>query len=230
MLKFFRYILIITLLHSSVVYSESTTDRAGQMAKITEQIPEYTPEDIAIFDAENKQHFLEEYEGKAILLVFWATWCAPCITEMADLDALQKDFRKIPFLVLPISEDYIGIDHVKTFYKLNNLRHLPVMHDYQNALFKSFGIVGLPTSILINAEGMAVAINWYDEKVRSILLKYVPGNPALPRNSYKDNAVNYIQSPTSTDKVEDKVEVKESGEKDTKEEPTTESKDEKPTR
>ena len=205
-------------------------NKAGQMAKIIEQTPEYTPEDIPIFDAEHKQHFLEEYEGKAVLLVFWATWCAPCVTEMADLDGLQKDFRKIPFLVLPISEDYTGVDHVTEFYKVNNLRHLPVMHDYKNALFKSFGIVGLPTSILINAEGMAVAkfsgaINWYDEKVRDILLKYIPSNPAAPRNSYKDNSVNYIQSTTK----ETTVTEKEADSKNTKEEPKIENKDEQST-
>jgi len=233
MLKFFQYIIFITLFHTVASHAESATDKAGQMAKIVEQAPEYTPEDIAIFDADNKQHFLEEYEGKTALLVFWATWCAPCVTEMADLDALQKDFRKLPFLVLPISEDYAGIDHVKSFYKINDLRHLPIMHDYKNALFKSFGIIGLPTSILVNPQGMVVAkfsgaINWYDEKVRNILLKYIPGNPGLPRNSYKDNAVNYIQSSTILEKVGDKIEDKGTAEKETKEEPTTESKDEKP--
>ena len=234
MLKFFRYIILIAL-YSGISHAESATDKAGQMAKIIEQAPEYAPEDIAIFDEDNKQHFLEEYEGKTVLLVFWATWCAPCVTEMADLDSLQKDFRKTPFLVLPISEDYVGVDHVKTFYKVNNLRHLPVMHDYKNALFKSFGIIGLPTSILVNAEGMVVAkfsgaINWYDEKVRNILLKYIPGNPSLPRNSYKDNSVNYIQSSTIVDKVEDKIENKVPEEKENKEEPKIESKDEKSAR
>ena len=206
MLKFFLSIIFITLFYINISYA-AAEEKTSQLSKITEQAPAYTPEDIPIFDAENKQHFLEEYEGKTVLLVFWATWCAPCVAEMADLDSLQKDFRKLPFLVLPISEDYVGVDHVSAFYKANNLRHLPVMHDYKNALFKSFDIVGLPTSILVNAKGMAVAkfsgaINWYDDQVREILLKYIPGNPAVPRNSYKDNSVNYIQSPAKFDNKE----------------------------
>ncbi len=220
MLKFFCSTFLISVFYIGIAYAE-TEEKTSQMSKITEQAPAYTPEDIAIFDAENKQHFLEEYEGKTVLLVFWATWCAPCVTEMTDLDMLQKDFRKLPFVILPISEDYVGIDHVSSFYKANNLLHLPVMHDYKNTLFKSFEVVGLPTSILINAEGMAVAkfsgaINWYDDKVRDLLLKYIPGNPPTPRNSYKDNAVNYIQSPT-------KEETKEPEEK--KPEPKIESDD-----
>ena len=203
MLKFFRYIALITLLSVHISYAETDTT-ASQMSKIIEQMPAYTPEDVPIFDSENKQHFLEEYEGKTVLLVFWATWCAPCVSEMNDLDMLQKDFRKLPFLILPISEDYVGVEHVSAFYKTNNLRHLPVMYDYKNALFKSFDIVGLPTSILVNAEGMVVArfvgaINWYDDNVRAILLKYISGNPPTPRNSYSNNTVNYIKSPSKED-------------------------------
>jgi len=239
MLKFFRYIIFIILypgmLYSSISHGESTPDKAGQMAKIIEQPPEYAPEDVGIFDVENTEHFLEEYEGKALLLVFWATWCAPCVTEMSDLDALQKDFRKTPLLILPISEDYVGVEHVKTFYKANNLRHLPIMHDYKNALFKAFGIIGLPTSILVNADGMVVArfvgaINWYDEKVRNILLKYVPGNPMLPRNSYKDNAVNYMQSSPREPVTTEKLGTDEKTSKETKKEPTIENNNGNPTR
>lgn len=211
MFKSFCYFITVIWVCSLSAFAEAKDTSPGQASKITENTPEYTPENVAIFDEENKKHFLEEYEGKTILLVFWATWCAPCITEMADLDILQKDFRKTNFLVLPISEDYTGIEAVKTFYKAHDLRHLRIMHDYKNALFKSFSIAGLPTSILINAEGMAVArftgsINWYDEGVREILLKHISGNPAVPRNSYQDSALNNIPTPGS--KEDKNIEVK----------------------
>lgn len=207
MLKLFRYVIFLCFFQTNIIYAEPYSDKVAQTSKIIEQNPEYVPEDVAIFDEKNEQHFLEEYEGKTVLLVFWATWCAPCVAEMADLDALQKDFRKTSLIILPISEDYVGIDHVKSFYQINNITHLPAMYDHKNSLFKAFGVVGLPTSILIDTEGRAVvkfsgAVNWYDEKIRDIILKYIPGNPPLPRNSYKDNAVNYIQSPVTDVKKE----------------------------
>lgn len=191
--KFFQLITMISLLLIRI----STTAAEVPSIKITEHEPQYVPDEVAIFDEENKKHFLEEYEGNTLLLVFWATWCSPCTAEMPDLDILQKDFRKLPFKVLTISEDYNGIDPVLTFFKTYDLRHLPKLHDYKNTLFKAFDVVGLPTSILINSEGMAVArftgsINWYDEKVRDILLKYIPGNPVVPKNSYKDNSLNQM--------------------------------------
>lgn len=218
MVRFFQYLVYFILFISSAAYAEKKLP-----LKFVEQNPSYVPEDVAIFDSNNKEHFLEEYEGKTVLLVFWASWCAPCVAEMEDLDNLQKDFRKLQFVVLPVSEDYTGVDSVKEFYKANGLRHLPVLYDYKNALFKAFEIVGLPTSVLINSEGMSVgkfsgAVNWHDEEVREILLKHIPGNPVVPRNSYKDSAVNYVQQPLkkSSDK-EEKSDEKKSDEEKTEE-------------
>jgi thiol-disulfide isomerase/thioredoxin len=152
-------------------------------------------DDIPLYDLEGGKHYLEEYEGKTILLVFWATWCSPCVNEMVDLDLLQKDFRKLSFVILPVSEDYAGIEVVKKFYDSYDIRHLAILHDYKNSLFKAQGIAGLPTSILINGEGKAVgmftgSVNWYDENVRNILLANIQGNPVQPKNSYKGQSLN----------------------------------------
>lgn len=159
--------------------------------------PRPTPDDIPFFDKDGDKHYLEEYEGKTVLLVFWATWCSPCMQEMVDLDILQKDFRKLPFTILAISEDYQGVKAASDFYKAHNIRHLEVFHDYKNALFKDFKVVGMPTSFLITPDGRNVGmfkgvINWYDEEVRNILLSHIPGNPGEPKNSYKDDSLNQI--------------------------------------
>lgn len=170
---------------------------SGGASKILDNEPFSVPEEVEIFDLQGNKHYLEEYEGKTVLLVFWATWCSPCVSEMKDLDILQKDFRKLPFLVLPISEDYTGVKGVEAFYTGHNLRHLPILHDYKNKLFRAMNITGLPTSILINASGKAVvtftgAIDWYDEMIREKILAHIEGNPTLPKNSYKDKSLNNL--------------------------------------
>jgi peroxiredoxin len=121
--------------------------------------------------------------------------------EMVDLDILQKDFRKLPFVILAISEDYQGVKVVSDFYKAHDIRHLEVYHDYKNALFKDFKVVGMPTSFIITPDGRNVGmfkgvVNWYDEEVRNILLSHIPGNPGEPKNSYKDDSLNQIINPT----------------------------------
>ena len=149
------------------------------------------PDDIPIFDEENKRHFMEEYEGQTILLVFWASWCSQCTNEMPSLDILKKDFRKLDFKILPLSVDYSGIEAAKEFHKKYDLRHLPIMHDYKNSLFRALEITALPTSIIIDKEGKLVGkfigdVPWHDMAVRQILLDNIPNNPATPKNSHKD--------------------------------------------
>jgi|GEM_PF-814958 len=148
------------------------------------------PDDIPIYDKNNSKHFMEEFEGNAVLMVFWASWCSQCSNEMQSLDILQKDFRKLDFKILPISVDYSGIETVKAFFSKYELRHLEMLHDYKNLMFKSMHITALPTSILLDMDGKLIGkfvgdVPWQDEQVRSILLDYIPNNPAKPKNSYK---------------------------------------------
>ncbi|MEG8230652.1 TlpA disulfide reductase family protein [Candidatus Rickettsia tasmanensis] len=158
------------------------------------------PDNIIFFDEEKNQYSLDQFEGKTILLVFWATWSAPCVKEMPDLDMLQKDFRKLPFSVIPISEDYQDIKVVKEYFKSYHIRYLPIYHDYRNELFKALGVVSLPTSILIDPNGKIVTsfvgnTNWYDEKVRDTILAAIPGNYPEPKNSYNEQSLNKPAKP-----------------------------------
>ncbi|XVN42821.1 MAG: TlpA disulfide reductase family protein [Candidatus Rickettsia vulgarisii] len=153
------------------------------------------PDSIIFFDEKGEKYSLDKFEGRTILLVFWATWCASCIKEMPDLDVLQKDFRKLPFEIIPVSQDYQGIEVVKKYYQDNNLRYLPIYHDFKNQLFKAFSIVGLPTAILISPEGKMLVsfvgyINWYEKEVRDVLLEHIPGNHHEPKNSYQEQSLN----------------------------------------
>lgn len=157
----------------------------------------YSPDDVAFFDQENKEHFLENYEGETLLVVFWASWCSPCVDEMSSLDILAKDFRKLKFKILPISEDFTGIDTATKFYKDHNINHLPILHDYKNALFSAFQVSGLPTSYLIDPDGMIKGkftgnVKWHDNKIREILLGFIPGNPPTPKNTYKEITLNKL--------------------------------------
>jgi thiol-disulfide isomerase/thioredoxin len=233
-----RYIAIFLLQISSLVTNFSFAAEKTINWKFEEYKGISAPDDVPIFDANNDKHYFEEYEGKTLLVVFWASWCAPCVQEMVDLDILQKDFRKLPFAVLAISEDYQGVKAIESFYKINNIRHLPILYDYRNSLFNAFGVAGMPTSFLINEDGMNVAtfkglVNWYDDDVRSIILSHIPGNPMEPKNSYKSKSLNQIApvkkfDPTEAEAVKLSPEGSETSKLDlgkTEEEKTTQDKE-----
>lgn len=169
------------------------------------------------FDGEGQKVYLDQFEGSTILLVFWATWCGACVDELASLDVLQKDFRKLPFKVIAVSQDYNGVEVVKKHFAENEIRYLSVYHDYQNKLFKALSISGLPTAYLINQEGKLKYIfngivKWQDEDVREMILAEIEGNPSLPKNTFTEAPLNkqitkQMNIQTNKPKVETKIET-----------------------
>ncbi|AFB21184.1 TlpA disulfide reductase family protein [Rickettsia canadensis] len=158
------------------------------------------PDNVFFFDEEKNQYSLDQFEGKTILLVFWAIWSASCVNEIPALDMLQKDFRNLPFSVIPISDDYQDVKVIKEYFKSYQIRYLPIYYDYRNQLFEALSIVSRPTSILIDPNGKIVTsfvgnTNWYDERTRETILSSIPGNYPEPKNSYNEQSLNKLAKP-----------------------------------
>jgi thiol-disulfide isomerase/thioredoxin len=159
---------------------------------LPDNITEYAPQALAEFeftDGEGKLRNLEEFENKVILLNFWATWCTSCVVEMGELDNLQKFFRKKPFQVIGLSQDFKGAEQVKKFFTANKIVNLEIFHDPGNKIFRSLNIAGLPTAILINGEGKAVAelkgkVDYQSDEVKALIMRYIkplPPSKVLPQ-------------------------------------------------
>ena len=72
---------------------------------------------------------IADYRGRAVVLNFWATWCAPCVREMPSLDRLQAEVSGEGIEVLTLSEDRGGAPVIKRFYEKLGIRNLPVLVD-----------------------------------------------------------------------------------------------------
>lgn len=187
--KYSKYCMLI------ITFLAITTNSMVSRALVKMLDSSNVPDGVFFFDEAQEKYSLDKFEGKTILLVFWATWCASCVKEMPDLDILQKDFRKLPFEIIPVSQDYQGVEVVQKYYKNYDISYLPLYHDFKNQLFKAFGVVGLPTAILINPDGKMLvsfvgSINWYDEEIRQVILSNIPGNHLEPKNSYQEQSLN----------------------------------------
>lgn len=186
----FNFLVIILLFFNCNALAAIEQYAQAKITKYPRQMQRYFPDSIALFDAKNEKFYLDEIEDKPILLVFWATWCMHCVKEMASLDVLKKDFRKLPIEILAISEDYQGTPAVKKFYAIQEIRHLDILHDYKFKLFSALNLTSLPYAYIIDENKKIVlsfdgSVSWHDPKIRQIILDYVPGNQVMPQNTYK---------------------------------------------
>lgn len=95
------------------------------------------------------------YQGQTLLINFFATWCPPCRKEIPSLVTLQKKYGPRGFAVVGISTDEGGSALVARFAEKMGVNYPVLLGDPQT--MKNFGgIIGIPTTFLVNSQGIIV--------------------------------------------------------------------------
>ena len=102
--------------------------------------------------ASQQQHTLEVHRGKWVVLNVWATWCAPCIKEMPELEALARARDDVVVLGLAADGEYVG--RIGEFARALRVSYPIIAGNDQ--LMKHYKIKAYPTTLLFNAEGKLV--------------------------------------------------------------------------
>ncbi|HET9373443.1 MAG TPA: TlpA disulfide reductase family protein [Chthoniobacterales bacterium] len=115
-------------------------------------------------DLEGRDVSLAQFEGKVVLVNFWATWCGPCKTEIPWLIELQEKYHSRGFTVIGIAMDEEGKDAVAPFVNQNRFFYdrTPRTINYpialgNDAIAEKFGgVIGFPTTVVIGKDGQKV--------------------------------------------------------------------------
>ncbi len=102
-------------------------------------------------DLDHKPINLADYRGKAVLLNFWATWCAPCLAEMPRFVAWQHEYGGRGLQVIGISMDD-DAQPVRIAYRKYKLNYPVIMGDAKIGEMYG-GVFGLPITFLIDRNG-----------------------------------------------------------------------------
>lgn len=112
---------------------------------------------FSLHDLNGNMVNLEETLGKVVLLNFWATWCGPCRVEMPFFERTYAEFKDEDFIVLAVDFDE-PVEAVRTFQEELNL-NFPILLDPGGEVQRAYRVLGYPTSVLIDREGLIHAIH-----------------------------------------------------------------------
>ncbi len=107
---------------------------------------------IKLRDADGRVWSNSDWEGKLVLLNFWATWCAPCRKEMPFFEEAQKKYTESGFTVIAISVDRKGWEVVRPY--LDELQPTFPVLLADDSTTKGFGTIkSLPTTFFVHRNG-----------------------------------------------------------------------------
>ena len=119
---------------------------------------------------------LTNKKGNIMIINFWASWCLPCKREMPSLEKLAQNYPEIK--IFPINMEKPNKLRSKDFYNSIGVTGLDIYFDPEFKLVKVFKMRGMPTSILIDKNGMEFGrvqgeIDFYSESFINFLKKYI---------------------------------------------------------
>jgi cytochrome c biogenesis protein CcmG/thiol:disulfide interchange protein DsbE len=107
--------------------------------------------DFTLADAKGESIKLSHYQGKVVLLDFWATWCHGCKTEIPWYMEFQRKYEKQGLVAIGVSMDKEGWEAVKPYLKEHPIHYAIVVGNEE--LSKQYGVSELPVTVLIDRDG-----------------------------------------------------------------------------
>lgn len=161
--------IVLILLAAAVIFAITSKDKVKVL-----QIGDKAP-DFELVDLDGNKHRLSNYQGDGVFLNFWGSWCAPCKTEMPFMEKLSKEFdgQGVHILALNLKDTKLKAETFRDQYGLT----FPIARDTDESVRRAYNVIPLPTTILINKDGIIEDIitrGMTEDEIRSFMLSIQP--------------------------------------------------------
>ena len=139
---------------ASIVFASLATLAVAAKPKINvgDTAPNF---DLPVLDAAPRHFALANLRGRVVLLDFWASWCGPCRQSFPLYDKLRSELPARDFTVLAVNLDDM-IDGPRAFLEEHPV-HYTSLADPAGDVARQFGLIGMPSSFLIDRNGIVRA-------------------------------------------------------------------------
>jgi thiol-disulfide isomerase/thioredoxin len=123
------------------------------------------PTQVVIKSLDDKDTTVAQYNGKIVLVNFWATWCEPCKIEIPELIQLQAKYESKGFTILGVAMDDEGKSVVAPFVQTKRYdigggqqspKNYPILIGSEEIANKFGGLLGYPTTVLFDKNGKEI--------------------------------------------------------------------------
>lgn len=113
--------------------------------------------DFTLPDLDGRERRLSEWNGKVVVVNFWATWCPPCRKEIPDFVKLQTEYgaRGVQFIGIAIDRP----EDVRAFIEGTPVNYPLLLGDQRGEISQQYGneMVALPYTVVIDRAGEVAA-------------------------------------------------------------------------
>jgi len=147
-------LLTLLLFLSSVSYGQEVSGKLLQTTIHEIRLPDKNGDTLNIRSLQTK---------KILIVEIWATWCAPCVSEMKKIPALRKKFPELEFYSISVDP---SVEKMKKFIVRNGYEWPIVYAGNDEFIWDYFSIHMIPKYYFVDAKGTIVKVtDKLDEKV-----------------------------------------------------------------
>ncbi|MFZ0545012.1 MAG: TlpA disulfide reductase family protein [Candidatus Promineifilaceae bacterium] len=135
-----------------IAYSQEPTEVTFNADGLSEApVAGYLAPSFTLTTLQGEEHSLADYQGRPIVLNFWATWCPPCRAEVPHFQDASRIYNGQVAIV--------GIDQGEPLSLVNDFAaqfgiSYPLLLDPDNDVNRQYNVQALPTTVFIDSNGV----------------------------------------------------------------------------